>query len=633
MKKIFLLSLFMLCLFSMPLAAQSGKALELNGSSRYMKIPNHADFNITTSESFTISMWINIPAFGSNMRFVAKRSQSTTLSDKSGWELWGGNSATNYCAVNTPNAAGNHNNSVSVWTTDATAALNTWSHFALVIDRASGKMYEYLNGVEKATSGTKDISTWAVNNPYDVFVGAGTTGTHPTQTAITFFNGKIDNLRIWKKALSATEIAADLTATVDNTTDGLVAAYDFETVTGTTVADIKGNHPGTLVNWPYELLGKRITEVSGMIGTEVGKLASSQSLNDAIAAAQTVFENTSFTDADYTNAITALNTAVSNAPINKPVSSSLGTSETLYAIYSSLRNNQTLTDQAAETNLKSTPYTPAPTAFDNTQVWTFVELSDGTYAIVNPFSNNYIKNNTGQTNAGKLSVTASAYTANGWKVDKAVTLGLCILYAPEQTNGQVNTSSSAGVQEVFNWGYNQGTKNAENFSISDAGCQLKIVKVSERSAAAATPTTNVAQGAVAEGTEITVSAAQSTQALYYTTDGTDPKSSATRVLATNGTATVVTPAGGFTLKAYVAASQTYFTSEVAEFTYSITTDSKQAFANKLSVRVLNGVVTVDNAESFEVFAVSGQKLDSTKALRSGVYVVKSNNLIQKIVVN
>ena len=113
--------------FTLPLMAQSGNALELDGAARYMRIANHADFNVTTSESFTVSMWVNTAEFnaGKNARFVAKRSMSTTLADKSGWELWGANSAANFCAVNTPNAAGNHNNSISVWVTDATAAINT----------------------------------------------------------------------------------------------------------------------------------------------------------------------------------------------------------------------------------------------------------------------------------------------------------------------------------------------------------------------------------------------------------------------------------------------------------------------------------------------------------------------------
>ena len=98
------------------LLAQTGKYLEFNGTNQYMQIPTHADFNVQTSESFTISAWINVLEFKNNQaRFITKRLQNTTVADKSGYELWGANSTTQYYALNTPNAAGNHNNSLSVW--------------------------------------------------------------------------------------------------------------------------------------------------------------------------------------------------------------------------------------------------------------------------------------------------------------------------------------------------------------------------------------------------------------------------------------------------------------------------------------------------------------------------------------
>lgn len=229
--------------------AQSGKNLEFDGVGRYMKIPNHADFNIAANESFTVSMWINAAEFtNSNARFLAKRQQGTTIADKSGYELFGTNSAAQYYATNTPNAAGNHNNSLSAWS-QYTGSTGKWTHIAFVVDRGTGKMYQYIDGVEVINSGTKDISPWVVNNTFDVYVGCGISGA-TTGTPSNFFKGMIDEVRIWKKALSATEIQADKTGTVTATTEGLVAAYDFESITGTTVTDIKGNHPATLVGFP-----------------------------------------------------------------------------------------------------------------------------------------------------------------------------------------------------------------------------------------------------------------------------------------------------------------------------------------------------------------------------------------------
>ena len=64
-------------------------------------------------------------------------------------------------------------------------------------------------------------------------------------------NGEMDDLRFYNKALTLDEIKADMDATVDGTTDGLVAAYDFTDISGVEVPDISGHgHTGTLVNFP-----------------------------------------------------------------------------------------------------------------------------------------------------------------------------------------------------------------------------------------------------------------------------------------------------------------------------------------------------------------------------------------------
>ena len=249
MKRIF--TIFMLAL-PFIVFSQTGKYLEFNGTDQYMQIPTHADFNVQTSESFTITAWVNVIEFkNNNARYITKRLQGTTVADKSGYELWGANSAAQYYALNTPNASNNHNNSLSVWPT-YTGSLNKWTHIAFVVDRAGGKMYEYIDGVEVANSGTKDISPWAVNNAWDVYVGCGITGTtaaSPTQ----YFRGQMDNFRFWKKALSPADIIADKTATVTAETAGLVAAYDFENINTTTlkVPDIKNAHEATLVNYTF----------------------------------------------------------------------------------------------------------------------------------------------------------------------------------------------------------------------------------------------------------------------------------------------------------------------------------------------------------------------------------------------
>ncbi|EOA60227.1 hypothetical protein HMPREF1214_00477 [Bacteroides sp. HPS0048] len=240
--------------------AQTGKSLVLNGTDQYMSIPNHEDFNIPLGKSFTVSLWVKASryvAIENAQRFLTKRDMavptgSPTGGDQaSGYELWGAVNRTQFFANNAPgpNNMG-HTNSLSVFSSQS-GGLDRWIHIALVVDRdngANGKMYLYQNGQKVGDSGSKNVNSWYIKNTYDVIVGAGM-----NTTVQYFLKGEIDNVRFYQKALSQSEMQADMTSTVDENTEGLIAAYDFENVSGLTVPDISGNgHNGLLHNYTVE---------------------------------------------------------------------------------------------------------------------------------------------------------------------------------------------------------------------------------------------------------------------------------------------------------------------------------------------------------------------------------------------
>ena len=220
-----------------------GAYLSLNGTSQYMRIPHHDDFNISTTESFTVTakvMATNLAA--GDRRFFAKRDYSPSTSNKSGYEIWGANSATQFIALNSPNTSNSHANSLSAWTSGYTATAGTWYHVAFVVDRSANKMYVYVDGTQRAVS-TADISAWACTNPFDVYVGALQNGSSVEK----YMNGGVDELRFYSTALSANEISTDMNSFVTSSTPNLIAAYNFSNIQGTTVPDISGNgHNGVL---------------------------------------------------------------------------------------------------------------------------------------------------------------------------------------------------------------------------------------------------------------------------------------------------------------------------------------------------------------------------------------------------
>ncbi len=51
-----------------------------------------------------------------------------------------------------------------------------------------------------------------------------------------------------------------------------------------------------------------------------------------------------------------------------------------------------------------------------------------------------------------------------------------------------------------------------------------------------------------------------------------------------------------------------------------------------NISVNNGIITVSGVENFSVFTVAGQRVDAKRPLQAGIYVVKVDNLVQKVVV-
>ena len=248
---VFILSLFL----TTKTNATPINELKFNGANQYMLIANHSDFNISTTEDFTISMWIKATSYVASQRYLSKRNLNTTNpgSNRTGYEFFsGGSSTSSNFGVNTPTAT--TGNIISVYTPGAINA-GSWFHVALVVNRTDGKIYIYKNGLQTNAS-SASISTWEVANSYDILIGAGL----GDAGANNFMNGSVANVRFYKRALNTSEIGEDmnqndfaqLSSALKNTA---VGAYDFAAanITGLTVADLSGkNHNGILFNFPVD---------------------------------------------------------------------------------------------------------------------------------------------------------------------------------------------------------------------------------------------------------------------------------------------------------------------------------------------------------------------------------------------
>lgn len=119
-----------------------------------------------------------------------------------------------------------------------------WHHLAGTYDGTTAKLY--VDGVLKGSS-TPLGSTYNIvygNSANNLFLGAESAGTSTTPDANRFFDGQIDEVRIWNNVRTAAQIKAYLFKPVANNESGLLAYYKCNEGTGTTLVNSCTNTSG-----------------------------------------------------------------------------------------------------------------------------------------------------------------------------------------------------------------------------------------------------------------------------------------------------------------------------------------------------------------------------------------------------
>lgn len=262
MKKLlhkFCLLFYFVC--SLSLNAQSGNVLVLNGTTQYMTVPDHTALNVTASTSRTITMWFKTTVATGTPRLIAKRTnvnganQSTGGVAGAGYEMFIGNSSGFKIGPNAENTAGT---GVGGGFNSLVINDGSWHHVAWVLSNTtSWSSILYLDGTNITTN--PNAATQDLSNLVNLVIGAAADFSNK-------FAGSIDNVRIYDYAMTPTNVSTDKnTTTVNGSTTGLIAAWDFEGTSGANVPDVSGNnHPGTLIGSPT-IINSNIQTVSASL--------------------------------------------------------------------------------------------------------------------------------------------------------------------------------------------------------------------------------------------------------------------------------------------------------------------------------------------------------------------------------
>jgi hypothetical protein len=201
----------------------SGSALNFDGSNDYVSVVSPTNLPVGNS-NYTIEAWIKPSTLG--VRGIV------------GWGNWGVGNQCNAFRL-TPTGLVNY-----WWGPDLTVnyafALNTWYHVACSFDGTTRKIY--VNGV---VIGSDIPGVHTVPNT-NFRIGSTNNG--------EFFNGGIDEVRIWNRGLPQAEIQNNMNCELGSGQTGLVAYYKFNqgidnanNATINTLTDSSGNtNTGTL---------------------------------------------------------------------------------------------------------------------------------------------------------------------------------------------------------------------------------------------------------------------------------------------------------------------------------------------------------------------------------------------------
>ncbi len=206
----------------------SGNALHFDGVNDYVEIPDADALDL--AGSYTLECWVRPETFNFLGGIISKYNANPS----NGYMLRL-SSLPPYTGLNFD----------GMETAVGILEADRWYHIAAV--NSNGVRTLYVNGVEHTLSGTP-VSAGANTDKLTLGVDY--------LPSPRYFNGAIDEVRIWNTARTKDQVRDDMRSILDPAPPGLAAYYRFETGTPggnntglTTVTDAVGGHHGTAINF------------------------------------------------------------------------------------------------------------------------------------------------------------------------------------------------------------------------------------------------------------------------------------------------------------------------------------------------------------------------------------------------
>lgn len=219
-----------------------------------------------------------------------------------------GNNTTTYMFLST-NAPSNSNKPRFAITTSSNggeqfinssvaAVIGQWQHYAVVLDDAANTGVLYIDGVQVGSNTAMTLTPATLGNLTNNYLGR-------SQWADPYFNGKMDDVRIWSIAKTSQQVQCEMDETLVGNEPGLVAYYNFDQGFADggnsgvdALYDLSSNgNDGALTNFALDGAGSNWSAASGS-----GKVLDFDGSNDYVNLSALNFYDGDFTIEGWINA-------------------------------------------------------------------------------------------------------------------------------------------------------------------------------------------------------------------------------------------------------------------------------------------------------------------------------------------
>lgn len=238
-------------------------ALNFDGTSQYVQIPNSNDINTGSNNHTqkTIEAWFNVENKNITSRKQTIYEQGGTTRGLNIY-IYGGSLYVG--GWNEPSNESNWNPGTFLST--SSIENNTWYHVALTLNggsSVSSNVFKgYLNGVEFGSGDGSKL--W--NHGGDVSIARSRDTKFHTgdYNSAIYFDGQIDEVRLWNTTRTQAQIVSFKDTVLQGNENGLTSYYNFQENSGSVANDTQtqSNNDGTTVNSPSWVSGPVLSKMT-----------------------------------------------------------------------------------------------------------------------------------------------------------------------------------------------------------------------------------------------------------------------------------------------------------------------------------------------------------------------------------